>query len=58
MNQNLEKNKENAIAFYQMTFLGNPRQAVKLYVGSEYIQHNPNVNNGKEGFIEYFNLMK
>jgi len=37
MNQNLEKNKENAIAFYQMTFLGNPRQAVKLYVGSEYI---------------------
>jgi len=40
--QNLEENKSNAIAFYQMAYDGNPRKGVQLYVGAEYIQHNPN----------------
>lgn len=55
---NLEKNKENAIAFYKMAYEGNPEEAVKLYVGDEYIQHNPDVANGPEGFIAYFERMK
>ena len=54
---NLEKNKKNAIAFYQMAYDGKPRQAVEQYVGDEYIQHNPLVGNGKEPFITYFERM-
>ena len=54
---NLEENKKNAIAFYQIAYDGNPRKAVELYVGNEYIQHNPLVGNGPELFIEYFEEM-
>lgn len=53
----LTKNKENAIAFYKTAFEGNPEKAVKLYVGSMYIQHNPAVEDGPEGFVKYFNKM-
>jgi predicted SnoaL-like aldol condensation-catalyzing enzyme len=58
MNQNIEMNKQNAIAFYKMAYLGNPSKAVELYVGNEYIQHNSTVADGKEGFIDYFTLMQ
>ena len=51
MQQDLEANKQNAIAFYRMAYLGNPIQAVDLFVGDEYIQHNPLVGNGKQAFI-------
>ena len=52
------KNKENAIAFYKTAYAGNPKKAVELYVGNEYIQHNPDVADGVDGFIEYFNRMQ
>lgn len=55
---NLAKNKENAIAFYKMAYEGNPKKAVELYVGDTYIQHNPGVTDGTQGFIEYFERMK
>ena len=54
---NLEQNKENAIAFYRMAYMGNPTKAVELYVGDQYIQHNPLVGDGPGPFIEYFNRM-
>ena len=57
MSENLNQNKKNAISFYRMSYDGNPREAVELYVGSEYIQHNPLVGDGKEPFIEYFERM-
>ena len=57
MNENLNQNKKNAIAFYKTAYEGNPRKAVELYVGSEYIQHNPLVGDGKDSFIEYFERM-
>lgn len=57
MTSNLEANKQNAIAFYRTAYLGNPAEAVAKYVGSEYIQHNPDVANGPAGFIEYFERM-
>jgi len=57
MRDQLKQNKENAISFYKMAYDGNPRKAVELFVGSEYIQHNPLVANGKEPFVEYFERM-
>ena len=58
MIQNLEANKQNAIAFYRMAYEGNPSEAVELYVGHEYIQHNPLVGNGPQPFIDYFERMQ
>ena len=55
---NLEHNKANAIAFYRMSYEGNPREAVKRYIGDTYIQHNPDVADGLDGFIEYFERMQ
>lgn len=55
---NLEKNKENAIAFYKTAYEGNPKKAVDLYVGDQYIQHNPEVADGLSGFIDYFERMQ
>ncbi|NND32174.1 MAG: SnoaL-like domain-containing protein [Saprospiraceae bacterium] len=54
----LKRNKENAIAFYRMAYEGNPRKAVEIYVGDEYIQHNPMVGDGKPPFIDYFERMQ
>ena len=53
-----DRNKQNVIAFYKMMFNDcKPRQAVEAYVGDAYIQHNPHVGSGKEGFIAYFKKM-
>ena len=57
MTQHLERNKQNAIAFYKTAYQGEPRQAVEQYVGADYIQHNPLVGDGKEPFITYFERM-
>ena len=57
MQNNLELNKQNAIAFYRTAYLGDPAKAVEMYVGDEYIQHNPLVGNGKQAFIDYFTEM-
>ncbi len=58
MSQSLKKNKNNAVSFYKMAYEGNPRKAVELFVGADYIQHNPLVGDGKEPFIEYFEQME
>ena len=59
MNELLERNKKNVLAFYSMVFNDcKPRQAVNQFVGQEYIQHNPIVADGKEPFIQYFETME
>ncbi|WP_366185874.1 nuclear transport factor 2 family protein [Flavobacterium ovatum] len=55
---NLDQNKQNAIAFYKMAYEGNPVQAVAMYVGEDYIQHNPMVGDGPQAFIAYFERMQ
>ena len=54
----LQQNKANVIAFYELMFNDNrPREAIERYVGENYIQHNPHVSTGKQGFIDYFERM-
>jgi predicted SnoaL-like aldol condensation-catalyzing enzyme len=55
---NLDENKKNAIAFYKMAYLGEPQKAIDLYIGDEYIQHNPDVADGTKGFVDYFMRMQ
>lgn len=54
----LERNKANVISFYEQMFNDcDPRGAIERFVGGEYIQHNPHVATGKQGFIDYFERM-
>ena len=34
-----------------------PAETIERYAGERYIQHNPHVEDGKEGFIRYFERM-
>lgn len=53
--QQLERNKKNVVAFYDLaTNQSRPREAVEKYVGEKYTQHNPEVGDGKESFIAHF----
>lgn len=53
-----QRNKRNAEAFYDLMFnLCRPREAIEKYAGDTYIQHNPDVGDGKEAFIDYFERM-
>jgi predicted SnoaL-like aldol condensation-catalyzing enzyme len=54
----LERNKQAVLAFYDLAFnQSRPREAMALYAGDTYIQHNPGVKDGKTGFIDYFEEM-
>jgi predicted SnoaL-like aldol condensation-catalyzing enzyme len=53
--QRLERNKSNVVNFYTLAFNDkNPREAVRLYGGAVYIQHNPLAANGFDAFIAFF----
>ncbi|RFN58441.1 nuclear transport factor 2 family protein [Marixanthomonas ophiurae] len=55
---NIKQNKENAIAFYKTAYEGDPKKAIEQYVGNVYVQHNPDVSDGIQGFIDYFERMQ
>ena len=61
----LERNKQTAIAYYEMAFNdGEPELAVELYVGVDengqkvYTQHNPFAEDGPEAFILFVEFFK
>ena len=58
MNEALERNKLNAMAFYDLMFNQcQPAAAIAHYAGDTYTQHNPGVADGKQAFIAYFERM-
>ena len=58
MSDPLARNKKNAVDFYDLMFNRcEPAEAIDRFVGDEYIQHNPEVGDGKDAFVEYFERM-
>jgi predicted SnoaL-like aldol condensation-catalyzing enzyme len=58
MNPILERNRQNALAFYDLMFNQcKPAEAIDRYAGDTYIQHNPHVADGKQAFVDYFERM-
>ncbi len=56
--EQLEINKRNVMAFYDLMFNGcKPAEAMAAFAGDVYIQHNSEVADGKDAFIEYFTRM-
>ena len=48
-----ERNKANAIAFYDLAFNQHKvQEAADKYIGDVYLQHNPMVADGKEAFVK------
>ncbi|ABR75445.1 hypothetical protein CBG46_05525 [Actinobacillus succinogenes] len=51
----VERNKANALAFYEMAFNRHKvQEATEKYVGEPYLQHNPDVADGGQAFIDAF----
>ncbi len=58
MSDRLERNKKAVTAFYDLMFNQcRPAEAIERFTGDVYIQHNPDVADGTQAFIDYFDRM-
>jgi len=58
MSEQVERNKQTVMSFYDVMFNQcRPEEAIRMFTGDKYIQHNPGVADGKQAFIDYFQRM-
>ena len=51
-------NKQTVIDFYQTGINQKDGESAAKYLGKNYVQHNPNAQDGVEGFKNYVNYLK
>jgi len=54
----LERNKQVVVDYYQTAFNGNPEKAIADHFGDRYIQHNPAAADGPEAFTGFVNWLR
>lgn len=56
-NGKLSQNKKLAYDFFRIVLKGRRLDQVGKYMREDYIQHNPNVETGMKGFIDFFSKL-
>ncbi|UMZ09258.1 nuclear transport factor 2 family protein [Pseudomonas sp. MPFS] len=53
-----QENRRKVLAFYQLALNDKDFAAARPYLGDHYIQHNPGVKDGIEGFREFIEFLR
>lgn len=54
----LDENKRLVTDYYETAFAGNPERAVADHFGDQYIQHNPQAQDGPAAFIGFVHWLR
>ncbi|CAN7257176.1 nuclear transport factor 2 family protein [Trinickia sp. LjRoot230] len=54
----LAANKQTVLDFYERMLSGSDIEAATAYLGPEYIQHNPTIEDGVDGFVGFVRQLK